>query len=219
VVGILKGSGFGLAINPSTAIFIDPEVYGNIYDNTDKGYNSVIMKVHNIDDVETIKSSIEGRLNKKEDVVNVLITSSILKSIDSVFASISLFLMGIGSISLIVAGVSILNVMLISTMERTKEIGIMKAVGASRTDIMKMFVLEVLFLGVVASLVGGVLSFGGGFVMNVLILKDASYLFMPSSILYIVAGVIFGIITSLVGGIYPAWKASKMRPIDALRYE
>jgi len=219
VVGILKGNGFGLAINPSRAIFITPGVYRNIYDNADKGCNSVIMKVHDINDIEGVKNSIERQLNKKENVVNILITGSILKSIDSVFTSISLFLMGIGSISLIVAGVSILNVMLMSTMERTKEIGIMKAIGASRNEIMKMFVLEALFLGIVASLIGGVLSFGGGLIMNILILKNASYLFTPSSILYIVAGVIFGIITSLAGGMYPAWKASKMRPIDALRYE
>jgi len=219
VVGILEESGFGLAIDPDLALFITPQAYEKLYEDADDGYNSVIMKVENLDDVDEVKRSVEERLNKKEDVVNVLATSSILKSIDDIFNSISLFLMGIGSISLLVAGVSILNVMLMSTMERTKEIGIMKAVGASRNDILKMFMLEALFVGVAASLIGGVLSFGGGFVVNILILKEASYLFAPSSILYIVAGVVFGIVTSLIGGMYPAWKASKMRPLDALRYE
>jgi hypothetical protein len=90
------------------------------------------------------------------------------------FDYISKFFMGIGAISLVVAGVSILNVMLMSTMERTKEIGIMKAIGASRKEIMTMFLLETVILG------------------------------------------IFG---SLIGGLYPAWKASRLKPLDAFRYE
>ncbi|MBN1133710.1 MAG: ABC transporter permease [Methanosarcinaceae archaeon] len=219
VVGILKESGFGLALNPDGATFITPEAYKKLYEDVDDGYNLVIVKVKDLDYVETVAGSIEERLNKKEDVVTVLVTGSILKSIDDIFNSISLFLIGIGSISLLVAGVSILNVMLMSTMERTKEIGIMKAVGASRKEILKMFMMEALIIGVAASLIGGVLSFGGGFVVNILILKEASYLFAPSSIMYIVAGVTFGIVTSLAGGMYPAWKASNMRPLDALRYE
>lgn len=219
VVGILKESGFGLALNPDGATFITPEAYEKLYEDVDDGYNLVIVKVRDLDYVETVAESIEERLNKKEEVVTVLVTGTILKSIDDIFNSISLFLIGIGSISLLVAGVSILNVMLMSTMERTKEIGIMKAVGASRKEILKMFMMEALIVGVVASLIGGVLSFGGGFVVNILILKEASYLFAPSSIMYIVAGVAFGIVTSLAGGMYPAWKASNMRPLDALRYE
>lgn len=219
IVGILEEAGFGFGVNPDRAVFITLQMYDKLYENQDNGYNSVILKVEKLDDIESVKKSIEERFNKKEDVVNVLATNTMLKSINDIFNSISLFLMGIGSISLLVAGVSILNVMLMSTMERTKEIGIMKAVGASRNDVLKMFMLEALFLGVAASFVGGVLSFVGGFVVNILILKDASYLFTLSSIMYIVAGIAFGIITSLVGGVYPAWKASKMHPLDALRYE
>jgi putative ABC transport system permease protein len=219
IVGILDEAGFGFGVSPDRAVFITLQMYDKLYENQDDGYTSVILKVEKLDDVESVKKSIEERFNKKEDVVNVLATNTMIKSINNIFNSISLFLIGIGSISLLVAGVSILNVMLMSTMERTKEIGIMKAVGASRNDILKMFMLEALFLGVAASFMGGMLSFVGGFVVNILILKKASYLFMPSSIMYIVAGIAFGIITSLVGGVYPAWKASKMHPLDALRHE
>ena len=60
---------------------------------------------------------------------------------------------------------------------------------------------------------------GGGFVVNILILKESSYFFALSNFLYIIAGVLFGVVTSLVGGMYPAWKAANMRPLDALRYE
>lgn len=218
IVGILKEKGLDLSISPDQAIFITPEMYQNIYGD-ENGYNYLIIRVKTIDDVENVKKAVEERFNKKENVVNVLATNEMLKNIDNIFNSISLFLIGIGSISLLVAGVSILNVMLMSTMERIKEIGIMKAIGASRRDIMKTFILEAFLLGVVASFVGGVLSFAASLMVNILILKDASYLFTPSSISFIIVGVAFGITTSLLGGIYPAWKASKMQPLDALRYE
>lgn len=219
VVGILKEEGFGIGISPDNAIFVAPERYNNLYNDQDDGYTSVVLKIKDIHDIESVKEFIDERLNKKEDVVEVLATDTMLKSINTIFTSISLFLMGIGSISLLVAGVGILNVMLMSAMERTKEIGIMKAVGASRNDILKMFILEALFLGILASLIGGALSFGVGLFVDLLILKDLSYLFMPSTILYIIVGISFGILTSLVGGVYPAWKASKMHPLNALRYD
>ena len=95
----------------------------------------------------------------------------------------------------------------------------MKAIGASRKEIMTMFLLETVILGVFGSLVGGVLSFAGGFIINSIILKDISYLFAPSSLLYIILGMVFGVVTGLLGGLYPAWKASRLKPLDALRYE
>lgn len=219
VVGILEQRGIGFDISADRAVFIDPQMFTRIYDNTEEGYNTVIVQVKDIQEIETVKSDIEDRLNKKDETVFVLATNTILSSIESISKSISLFLMGISSISLLVAGVSILNVMLMSTMERTREIGIMKAVGASRKDVLKMFLLEALFLGTAASLIGGLLSFGGGFLITVLIMKQASYLFAPSSIMYIILGIVFGIFTGVAGGMYPAWKASQMRPLDALRYE
>ncbi len=219
VIGILKERGIGFDISADSAVFIDPQMFTRIYEDTDEGYTNVIIQVEDINEIDIVKTNLEERLNKKEEEVFVLATNTILSSINEISRYISLFLMGISSISLLVAGVSILNVMLMSTMERTREIGIMKAVGASRKDVLKMFLLEALFLGTAASLIGGILSFGGGFLITVLIMKQASYLFAPSSMMYIVLGIAFGILTGVAGGVYPAWKAAQMRPLDALRHE
>ena len=194
-------------------------MYEKLYPDEDEGYSSTIITVDDINELETVQQDIEDRINRKDELITVFATNMITESIDSVFDAISLFLMGIGSISLLVAGVSILNVMLMSTMERTKEIGVMKAVGASRKDILKMFLLEALFLGVAASLIGGLLTLGGSYMIISFIMDDSAYILKFSNIIYILEGVFFGVGTSLLGGMYPAWKASRMKPLDALRYE
>ncbi|WP_342304141.1 ABC transporter permease [Methanolobus sp. ZRKC5] len=219
VVGILKERGLGFDINTDSGVFTSSEMYDKLYPNADEGYDQAIVIVKDIDEIDAVSDEIEERINKKDELVTVFATNVITESLDDVFRSISLFLMGIGSISLLVAGVSILNVMLMSTMERTKEIGIMKAVGASRKDILKMFLLEALFLGVIASTAGAMLTVGGSYLVMLLVVKDTSYLFTFSSMLYVMEGFFFGIATSLVGGMYPALKASRMKPLDALRYE
>jgi len=219
VVGILKERGMGFDIDTDTGIFTSEQMYRKLYPNEEEEYDFVIIKAEELDQVNDIKSDIEKLLNKKEEVITVFATNIILESINEAFKSISLFLMGIGSISLLVAGVSILNVMLMSTMERTKEIGVMKAVGASRRDILTMFLLEALLLGIIASLIGGLFTIGAGYLILSLIVDNTSYLLSFATLLYILEGIIFGIATSLIGGMYPAWKASNMRPLDALRYE
>ncbi|MDW7730960.1 MAG: ABC transporter permease [Methanolobus sp.] len=219
VVGILKERGLGFDIDTDSGIFTSSEMYDKLYPDEEEGYGSAIITVDDIDELDRVQEDIEDRINKKDDLIMIFATNMISESIDGVFDAISLFLMGIGSISLLVAGVSILNVMLMSTMERTKEIGVMKAVGASRRDILKMFLLEALFLGVAASLIGGLLTLGGSYMVISFIMDDAAYLLKFSNIVYIMEGVFFGIGTSLLGGMYPAWKASRMKPLDALRHE
>ena len=219
VVGILKEQGIGFDISADGSIFTSFDMYEKLYPEEGEGYDQVVVIVEDVNQVDAVKDDIDKVLNKKEKTVEIFATNMISEEIDTAFRSISLFLMGIGSISLLVAGVSILNVMLMSTMERTREIGIMKAVGASKNDVLKMFLYEALFLGIIASAAGGILTVGGSLGLIYLITKDISYFFSLTTILYICAGVVFGIATSLIGGLYPAWKASMMKPLDALRYE
>ena len=217
IVGILKERGVGFDISPDNAIIVSDKMFSSLYNSS--GYNSVIVKVDKIEDVEEVREEIEDRLNKREKVVMVMELKMIVEGIKSVFNTISIFLLGIGAISLVVAGVSILNVMIMSTVERTKEIGVMRAIGTSKSGILRMFLFESLILGVIGGVIGALFGFGIGFLVDVLVLKEASYLFAPSSILYIFLGIAFGIGTSVISGLYPAWRASRLKPIEALRYE
>ncbi|RNI12065.1 ABC transporter permease [Methanohalophilus sp. RSK] len=219
VVGILKERGMAVDISTDSGVFVSHDMYSKLYPDAEEDYRQVIVVVEDIALVDTVKTELEDTLNKREKKIEIFAANSINEQIESAFQSISMFLMGIGSISLLVAGVSILNVMLMSTMERTREIGIMKAVGASRSDVLRMFLLEALILGIIASLLGGIVTVVGSFTLIYFIMGDITYFFDPTTFLYVIAGIFFGIITSLIGGLYPAWKASMMNPLDALRYE
>ncbi|MEM4540435.1 MAG: FtsX-like permease family protein, partial [Archaeoglobaceae archaeon] len=183
------------------------------------GYSSVIVRAKEIGAVGKVKEEIERRLNTKEEKVTVFEMKMILDIINQAFNQINLFLMAIASVSLLVAGVSILNIMLMSTIERTKEIGIMRAIGAQRIAVLRIFLLEALVLGLIGSLLGSILSVIAGYGINYLILKETKYVFQLSTIGYMALGFSVGIITSVLSGLYPAWKASRLEPIDALRFE
>lgn len=216
VTAILKEEGARFDINPNNVIFLGLDDFDKLFD---EGYSTVIVKVEDLEDVDRFKDYVDKKVNIRDEKVNVFEMRLILDQIDQVFAQMTVFLMAIAGISLLVAGVSILNIMLMSTMERTKEIGVMRAIGAYRESILRIFVLEALILGIVGSAIGGILSILGGFAIDMAILGSAEHLFTQNTIFHIVEGVSFGILTAVVSGLYPAWKASKLEPIDALRYE
>jgi len=217
VTGVLKERGMGFDINPDYAIIVPYRWYSNHYDEDE--YDQVIVKVRDVNDLDAVKEAIEEKMNRREDVVNVMDTKAILESVFAAADSITVFLMGIGAISLIVAGVSILNVMMMSVTERIKEIGVLRSIGTRRNEVMRMFIYEAMILGVAGALIGGVLSFGTGYLMTAVLVGSPDYLFNPTSLLYIVFGMAFGIITSAASGLYPAWKAAHLNPIQALRHE
>ena len=217
VVGVLEERGMGFDINPDYAIIVPYSWYSRHYDK-DK-YDQVIVKVRDVNDLDAVKEAIEQKMNRRENVVTVMDTRGILKEVFAAVDSITVFLMGIGAVSLIVAGVSILNVMLMSVTERIKEIGVLRSIGTRRSEVMRMFIYEALILGLVGAAIGGVLSFGTGYMMTAVFSGNPDYFFNPTSLLYIVFGMAFGIGMSAVSGIYPAWKAAHLNPIQALRHE
>jgi putative ABC transport system permease protein len=217
VSGILEERGMGFDINPDYGIVVSEEWYADAYGVSD--YDMVVVKVRDLDQIDAIKQSIEDSLNRRETVVNVIDTRTILETIFTAFSSISTFMTVIGGISLIVAGVSILNIMMMSVTERIKEIGVMRSIGTQRKEVRRMFLYEALILGLIGSSIGGVLALVAGYLVSSLMLQTTQYLLMPSSLIFVVYGVSFGIATSLLSGLYPAWKASNLNPIEALRHD
>ncbi|MHC1626124.1 MAG: ABC transporter permease [Methanoculleaceae archaeon] len=216
VVGILEERGMGFDISPDRAFIVSDQWFRPAYDRKD--YDQVIIKVSDLDEIADVKESIDRALNRRDDLVTVYDTRMILDMITTTFEQISFFTTAIGGISLVVAGVSIFNVQMMSVTERIREIGIIRSVGTRRREVMVIFLYEALLLGLVGSVIGGVLSFLGGYIVVSLMLQTTEYLFVPSTLVYIPFGMAFGIGTSIISGLYPAWKAANLSPIEALRH-
>ena len=215
VVGILENTGFSGGIQTDNAIIGSERWYEGKYGGRGK-YDQVVITVNNLDDIDGIKDAIDARLNRREDVVNIMDFRSLISSIQEAIGQISLFVMAIGGISLLVAAVSILNVMLISVNERIKEIGILRSIGTQKVDISKMFLYEAAILGLIGSFFGGLLSLVGGGLLIMLIMQDISYLLTMHTVITVIYGMIIGTIICIAAGVYPAHRAAQLNPIDAL---
>lgn len=216
VSAILENTGSRFDINPNFAVIVSNKDFEKI---SSAGVSLVVVRVDRLENVERVKKIIEEFINRRDEKVVVFELKIIVERISEAFTQINLFLIAIASVSLLVAGVSILNIMLMSSIERTKEIGVMRAIGAQRSTIIKIFLLEAFILGLIGSIAGAFLSILGGALINYLIIKDITYVFQPFTIFYIFLGISVGILTSILSSLYPAWKASKLEPIEALRYE
>lgn len=153
-----------------------------------------------------------------EDDFTVTSQADILSAATSVTDTLTIFLGGIAAISLIVGGIGIMNIMLVSVTERTREIGIRKAVGAKRRDILMQFLTEATVLSVFGGILGTLLGWGIATVMGRVSLGNTQITPVVDTGA-IVIGVVFSILIGLFFGTYPALRASALRPIEALRYE
>ncbi|MHB8163946.1 MAG: ABC transporter permease [Methanoregula sp.] len=217
VTGIIEERGMAFDVSTDSAIVVTKDWFDSTYNRND--YDKVVVKVKNLDEIASVKTAIEKQMNRRDTTVDVMDTRKTMETIFQAFGQITTFVSAIGGISMLVAGVSILNIMMMSVTERIKEIGIMRSIGAQRKEVMAMFLYEAVILGVVGSIIGGVLSLLGGYAISSLMLQTTKYLFVPSSLIHIVYGMTFGIIICLICGIYPAWRAANLNPIDALRHE
>jgi len=155
-------------------------------------------------------------LNGRDQRYEVWDAESAIRQIRDQLGLINTFLIGIGGVSLLVASVSILNVMLMSTIERREEIGVLRAVGYRRRDILRLMLGEAALLGLVGSLAGVTLSVLLGMAINAELLADP-LAFTGEALLYLGLGFLFGTGASFLSGLYPAWKAANARPVEALR--
>jgi len=229
VAAILDEIGtFGLGAPSDTNVYIPIstaiELFGDECD-------LIIVQLVNSDE-ETIRNASEKIKELFSDQVSVNSSKAVLNTLGEVISMVEMFLAGIGSISLLVAGIGIMNTMIVSVMERTREIGILKALGAKNRTIMLIFLSEAFLIGLIGSLLG--IGFGiliadissklgftafkarpGGITANTATISITPVL-TPAIIINALA---FGVFVSILFGLYPAWRAAKLEPVDALRYE
>jgi putative ABC transport system permease protein len=218
VVGIIEERGMTMDINTDSSMVVTEKFFTSMYGDEGE-YDQVIVIADNIDDVTAIKEEIDRQLNKKDNEVNVQDSSRMLTTITSTLGTLTSFVMAIAGISLLVAAVSIFNVMMMSVTERVREIGILRSIGTRRSVVRRMFVYESFILGVAGAVIGAVLSLFIGYFVVLGMTGTTEYFFYPQSIVYIPAAMAVGIVICVLSGIYPAWKAANLDPIDALRAE
>lgn len=177
-------------------------------------YGSFQVTVFDPEQVESIIEKIKNDLERyhKDEAYDATTARDMLSSLMSVLSMIKYALAGIGAISLLVGGIGIANVMMLTVKERIREIGVMKALGATTRDIRMQYLMEAGVLGAVSSVIGIML----GVTVSYLIGSLAS---LPSAITSqsILLGVLFGVVTTTIAGVYPANRAAKLDPIEALR--
>jgi putative ABC transport system permease protein len=151
-------------------------------------------------------------LNAKPDNFEIFSSDSITKLWNQVSGALFALMLGLSAVGLMVGGVGVMNIMLVSVTERTREIGVRKAIGATRNIILMQFTLEAIVLCAVGGLIGvalgSLVSLGLHFIISSTV-----------SLVWISAAFLCSCVIGLVFGIYPAYKAANLNPIDALRYE
>ncbi len=223
VKGILKTIG-----NPvdDKLIYMSLDDFKTLYNNTDR-VDQVIVQINPGADVKEVAKRVEKKLLSTRGVTEdtkdfaILTPEELLNSFGSILDIITLFLTAVAGISLIVGGVGIMNTMYTSVLERTKEIGVMKAVGARNADILIIFLIESGLLGMLGGTIGVLLGWGISelisLIANSILGTD---LLQAAAPWYLFVGCLaFAFVVGAVSGVLPAWQASKVRPVKALRYE
>ena len=181
----------------------------------------IIAQVKVNTEIALLQKEIEKELERKRGDTNfqVLTATQILEQINQVLGIMQIVLVGIAAISLLVGAIGIMNSMYTSVLERTKEIGIMKAIGAKNKDILLIFVIEAGLIGLVGGILGTLLGISLALAVGPFSQNAGFSLTITIEPLVVLLGLFFAFIVGIIAGILPAYHASKLKPIDALRYE
>lgn len=216
VVGVMKKiGGGGLGGPPFDSFIFIPYKTGFAFANPDRTFQAINIKVENGDRLVEVRRNVRTELQKRYDkeAVDVLEQTDILNTINSIFGALNTVLVAIAAISLVVGGIGIMNIMYVTVSERIKEIGIRRALGARKIDILSQFLLE----STILSLFGGFLGLGLAYVIVLLIERFffPAYIDIPSVVIALGVSSAIGIIF----GVFPAKKAADLSPMEAIRYE
>ncbi len=225
VIGVMEKSGSNFS-QTDTAVFLplttaQSRLFTERTRTGEKAVSGIIAQAASEDQTDAAIDQITETLRDQhgityanEDDFSIFSQSDLLDTFDVITGTLTAFLGAIAGISLVVGGIGIMNIMLVSVTERTREIGIRKAVGALKRDILVQFLMESILL----SLVGGLLGVTLGWLMATVAgqLIDLETVVDGGTVLLATG---FAASVGLVFGIYPAWRAASLRPIEALRYE
>jgi len=217
VIGILNEKGGMGFSGPDDMIFVPLSTMQKILSGVDY-FSTVTVSVTDKDQMTIVKDSVTETLMEKHNVeeadFSVISQEDILGTLSTVIDTFTMFLAAVAGISLLVGGIGIMNMMLTTVTERTREIGLRKAIGAKRRDINIQFLIEAVMLTFIGGVVGVLLGWGISFAIKFLGIVQSEV--SLSSVL-----LAFGVSTfiGIVFGYYPAQRASKLNPIEALRYE
>ncbi|MCX7955578.1 MAG: ABC transporter permease [Patescibacteria group bacterium] len=215
IIGVLESKGGGGFGGPDYDNYIfSPYTSGYIF-NPQKNFSRIALKFDDINfSVGEIKELIKKEMLKRydEDSFSIIEPGDILQAVNSIFSVLNMVLVAIASISLLVGGIGIMNIMFVTVTEKTKEIGIRRAIGARKNDILYQFIIE----STILSVLGGAMGLGLAFLTTLILQKFfPAYIDVNSVLLALGVSSAIGIFF----GVFPAKKASDLSPIEAIRYE
>ncbi len=211
IIGMLTKKGGSLGGSQDNLVYVPVTTAQTMLSTRD--ISAMLVEVADVESIEAVKAQVERALKPRfGDQFTVFTQEQTLGILSTLLGTLTAMLAGLASISLLVGGIGIMNIMLVSVSERTREIGIRKAVGARTYDILSQFVIEAVMLSVFGGLVGILLGAGGAIALQPWVPAEVT----PWAV---VLAFVFSAVVGVFFGVYPAYRASRLDPIEALRYE